>query len=253
MRNNSQIYEIYRILNISQAIISKHEITIAHFLEQFYQGLSNAKSSLYDKLEHINTVIRMIEKFHCYFHFEQSWIYTLYAYILHKAGKFDDEIRYVEMALFQDKMNDVVKNDNREISSLFKYNKNYLYETAFLKFALGSFKRVKQVKQLDLSIKLIISDRIDDAKILLDDITYDSHRLYTSLAICDIYRADTAASIKNIEKAAKSIETAHQRYHKYAAYIYELRASIFVELQQLDLARNDSVKANNLYPKDQII
>lgn len=55
-------------------------------------------------------------------------------------------------------------------------------------------------------------------------------------------------SHKHITQALKKLEEGHKAYHQYASALYKKRADLFNKLGQVDLAKNDIIRAENLFP-----
>jgi hypothetical protein len=111
---------IYEILNIPTSIISNDDYNVNHFL-----ALIADSSNCHNNLIYINQVISIIEKFHSYFHFEQSWAYTICAYTKCAAGNFDNAKHFLAKALFQDPINEFAINLPSNVSAILAYGKNF--------------------------------------------------------------------------------------------------------------------------------
>jgi len=237
---------IYFILNIPENIILNKENNINHLLFVFEH-----ENSLEKKLYYVSKIIEIVNKFHSYFHFEQSFCYTLYAYILHLKNDQISKNQYLSKALFQDRINSIALDFNNKIDTkgllwLSLYNKNYQYESMFLQFAVGTFEETSEITLLDRLIKLVFDSKIALAVALQDEINYSSHRQYLIKSIIAINLGDLALAEDKIKCAINMLEDSHKKYHKYAAKLYASRAVIFEELGLNDLSKNDIFKFHDL-------
>ncbi len=236
--------DIYEILNIAPDIISNDSNNVNYWL-----ALIATSNNYHHNLTYINQIIAIIEKFHSYFHFEQSFAYTISAYTKRAAGNFGDAKHYLAKAQFQDPINKLAQNLPDQLSAVLAYDKNYQYEQEFLRFVAKEFKTTQQLKSLDRAIRYVYLGKIRDAQILLQDFSYDSHRFWLIKAISHLYDHDLLNALKCIEQVGKMLEISHQNYHQYAAGIYQLRAKTFSALGHDQVAKNDLIKARNLCPK----
>jgi hypothetical protein len=264
---------LYNILNIPEHIILENNI---------HTILQN------ETLENLNQAVSIVNKFHSYFHFEQSFAYLLAAYIAHLKKDEHSRKDYLTKAIFQDHINEQALNfhDNASLSYIFSYNKNIRYEKDFLQFSIGKFTPSSEVELLDNAIEFSISSKIVDTEIipcsiandhvvelhdlhcapinyrlaLLDacspsihlalknGINYKSHRLDCVKTIIAIYNRELDLANIFIQNGIDSIEASHKNYHQFASSVYLKRAAIFESQGQIDLAKNDRVKAGDLFP-----
>jgi hypothetical protein len=213
---------LYKILNID------HDVII------------DRKLDLYDKnLYYLNDSVLIINKFHGYFHFEQSFLYLICAYINWLMSNDKEKTLYLEKAIFQDHNNQQAldfDNVNKDVKKIFSYNKNYKYERDFLSFALGEFKYIPQLILLDN----FLSSGDEDG-----DCNYQSHRLYFAKSMKYLFKKELDSSLAEIDKAIKMVENSHQSYHFLASDIYAKRSNIFKLMGRLELADNDLVKSHD--------
>jgi hypothetical protein len=164
---------------------------------------------------------------------------------------------YLTKAIFQDHINYqalefenmITGNITRDLEYLLSYDKCFKYEKEFLSFAIGKFATIKEIALLDAAIDFVLYFEMKEAKKIIDDLDYKSHRIYLAKTLIAIYREEIDTGNIFIKNAIDSIETSHKNYHKFASSIYLKRAAIFEILDQIDLAKNDRVKANDLFPK----
>jgi hypothetical protein len=244
---------LYDILGIPEDIILDKSHNINHWLY-----LVDQSSCDEEELKSMNRVVALINKFHSYFHFEQSFAYTICAYIYHLKSEVALRLEYLEKAIFQDHINrhaidfKNLINDEHSIDShmqlLLSYGKNHPYEKEFLRFAIGEFAATAEVELMDEAIGHALSGKISEAKSIMNGLDYRSHRLGVCSSIVAIFERDLDSGLEVILKTLKAMENAHQNYHKLASLIYLKRSDIFGKLDQMDLAKNDRVKANDLFP-----
>jgi hypothetical protein len=220
---------LYNILNIPEHIIIENNI---HDILQT------------ETLENLNQAVSILNKFHSYFHFEQSFAYLLAAYIVHLKEDAHSTQEYLTKAIFQDHLNEQALNfyNNASLAYIFFYNKNIRYEKDFLTFAIGKFVLPKEVELLDNAIELSISSKIVDT-----EINYKSHRLDCMKTIIAIYNKELDLANIYVQNAINSIENSHKNYHQFASMVYLKRAEIFELEGQIDLAKNDRLKAKDLF------
>ncbi len=213
----------------------------------FYEIL-NIPSELRPSLE---PDLEEVERFHSYFHFEQSFLYLLSAYIYLAIGDRESSSSYIEKALFQDHFNEpaLLFKEKREInlSQIFSYDKNYKYEKDFLKFALGDFRNSKEIDILDEASRDLFFVKFETAPNKLNSLSYPSHRLLVAKGLCFLYEGSAEKAASELSRAEKLLEYSHADYHKYASGLYEKRANTFKESGRKDLAENDMRKARNLF------
>ncbi len=239
---------LYDILNIPENIILEQKNNINHWLTLTKSELNTEK-----KLSHISRSIEIVNKFHSYFHFEQSFCYTLCAYILHLKNDLPTRDEYFGKALFQDRMNNIAidfcKNiDDGGLEWVFSYSRNYQYESKFLQFAIGNFEKTQEIELLDQLIELALTKQISKAKVLQKNVSFNSHRLYIAQTIIAIGFNDLDLSLDKIKYAISLLESSHKKYHQYAGELYGKRAIIFDELGLSDLSKNDKYKSHDLIP-----
>ena len=157
------------------------------------------EESLEKKLELLNLATKLVEKFHSYFHFEQSYFHTnLAQYYVGEKKK-----EQLEAALFQDHLNKQAQN------------------------LLDSTKYQRPFKNFDEYISFAIEKPIKNAKL-------------------KSFWAIKPDSAENLEQIIAQIRQCHLGYHVESAKLYLNRAFVFHKLGQLELSKNDLIKASNL-------
>jgi Tfp pilus assembly protein PilF len=160
-----------------------------------------------DRLDFLNKAIIIIDKFHSFWHFEQSYFHLQLA-LKHLANKnMVSAKQQLELAIFQDHCNwqaiDLLNNQ----SSRHIYSRPYKSFVEYLSFATN------------------------------ESPVYINNQGYWQIA---------ANNLNNTEELLKHITDHHKNYHQESAKIYLNRAMIFNKLNQSSLAKNDLVKACNL-------
>ncbi|MBN9543501.1 MAG: hypothetical protein J0G32_06915 [Alphaproteobacteria bacterium] len=172
-----------------------------------------------EDVDNIMKSILIINKFHSYFHFEQTALYLFKALINKEKSAY-----YIEKSLFQDHQNkaaiDAKNGKELGIEDILGYPHNIRTDDDFLKFALIDYTPAE----------LLFSHR----KLFMQATEFYRNN--------DIINAE-----KFIDDAINLIEEKHDLYHKNAAICYLKRAYIFEKHDRIELAKNDRIKANDLY------
>jgi hypothetical protein len=154
--------------------------------------------------------VRLCEKFHSYFHFEQSYFHLL-------LGKQTKLIQAFEEAVIQDPLNreaiHYLEKPEKEFIGM-PYKRDFRHFLDFLEFAIG--------------------DTVVDAP-------------YPQGSYWDFYDKYLISNdVKDLHKTIEAISAAHKIYHINAAKIYYNRHLSFLEMDNEILAKNDLIKAKNL-------
>ena len=161
----------------------------------------------YEQLSLLNIATDSIEKFHSFFHFEQSFFHLQLAIALLAKKKVSEAKTQLELAIFQDHVN------NQAIALLNSHEtKPQSYERPFKSF------------------KEYLKFATNEDQNPLEEIDYWKK----------------SVNIENFEHIIERIRYLHLNYHQESAKLYLNRALIFYKLNQYDLSKNDLVKANNL-------
>ncbi|MCF8462953.1 MAG: hypothetical protein K9G11_03500 [Rickettsiaceae bacterium] len=234
--------DLYIILNIDQNIILTKQNNVNYYLANSEVGIGE-----------ITQAIGYIEKFHSYFHFEQSFCYLLLAYIYHHQSDANTRDEYLEKSIFQDHYNiqalDFRNGFESNIDEILLYDKHHRYEADFLNFAVGPHDTPKEVELLDDIITKLYELKTQEAKKLLEKLNYNSHRVQVAKGLLKLYSQQEADAVNFFQQACKNLESKHRQYHQYAASIYKKRAQLFFKSQLIELGKNDLVKAKNLFPE----
>jgi hypothetical protein len=153
--------------------------------------------------------VNLCEKFHSYFHFEQSYFHLL-------LGRQQNSPAQYEAAVFQDPLN----YEAQHLLSQTTEPLNQLY--------------VRDFKDFSDFLKFAIGDNPSDEG-------------YLSRSYWDYYNKYCESNdIEYLIKTVETISSAHQLYHTNAAKIYYNRHLCFKALGNDILAKNDLIKSNNL-------
>ena len=162
-----------------------------------------------------------IEKFHSFYHFEQSYFHLQLAFHLIKEKKLEEVNEQLKLCLFQDPLNkqagSILKPTKEKIPPYKRIYNNFSDYLSFASDEKGKYSGIKGYWQDYLNYK-----KNKQAKIL--------------------------------EEIIKKVRHHHLSYHEEAAKLYINRAIIHHHLKHIDLAKNDLRKANyldkNLKEKD---
>jgi hypothetical protein len=154
--------------------------------------------------------VRLCEKFHSYFHFEQSYFHLLLA-------KRTKSKQALEEAIIQDPLNreaiHYLEKPDKEFIGM-PYKRDFRNFLDFLEFAIG-----------DTAVNVP----------------------YPQGSYWDMYEKYLVSNdIKDLHKTIEIISAAHKTYHMNAAKIYYNRHLCFLEMDNEILAKNDLIKARNL-------
>lgn len=235
---------LYKILHINEARILS-----------YYQNINNIAD--YD-LKTLNDLIQYVNRFHSYFHFEQSFAYSLCAFIYHRMNKPILVDEFISKALFQDHTNPIALNfKNPTIEHILSYDRHIMYEDDFLDFALGDHVLDELAEYLDYEILKLVKYFKEKPKKPLYKIKKKplpgmdekwTHRLGILHSLNQIKEDNIANAIDYALMAARNLEDSHEAYHKYASDLYKRRAEAFKKICQWELAENDLLKSEDLFP-----
>ncbi len=168
-------------------------------------------NSLEEQLLLLNIATQKIEKFHSFFHFEQSFFHLQLA--LYYLNKDEEKAKQqLELAIFQDHNNQQAIAILGGLKSNSPYQRIYINFNDYLKFATE------------------------------ETAEYSGNQGYWN----DWENSQDKETIENI---IEKIRHHHLNYHQESAKLYLNRAIIFHALKQDELSKNDLIKANNLDSK----
>ena len=205
----------FLVTNINSALALTNEMLPADKnIDQLSKSLLDSSMESSEQLQIATKCVNLCEKFHSYFHYEQSFFHLL-------LGKKTRSISEYEAAILQDPMNyeakHLLNNLQTDTNIEFPY---ILYTRDFQNFS-------------DF-LKLVIDDNV---------INYQ----YLAESYWDYYdRFIATDDIQYLIKTLEMISMAHQKYHNNAAKIYYNRHLVFKNLDNEILAKNDLIKAKNL-------
>jgi len=225
--------------------------------EKMLLPAENINNFLKSDIGSLNRAIEYINKFHSYFHFEQSFAYLLCAYCARTLGLESEMKEYLDKSIFQDHTNIFAINfKNKDIAELLSYGRNIMYEDDFWDFVLGDHHKDEMIEDLDLAIEYCVR-KIQNQEQIIPRVAHEkdfeyhkntSHRIAFLYSLRHIMLEDFERAFIYAQNMVDNLEASHKRYHEYAAYIYTRRAKVFEELEQESLAKNDLIKANDLNP-----
>jgi len=168
------------------------------------------EQNLEQKLKLLSLAANKIERFHSYFHFEQSYFHLQLAKLYRQQNDEENAVMQLNAAIFQDHL-------NKEAEQLLSNAKgSEIYKRPFADFT----------KYLFFATNEEIANSKDPSFWSMND-----------------------ASFTDLRNIIAKIRAHHLKYHQESAKLYLNRALIFHKLNQFDLAKNDLVKAKNLDSK----
>lgn len=184
-------------------VIFKNQYNNIDDLNKKMLSLSNTS----EQLSLLNLATSLVEKFHSFFHFEQSFFHLQLAISLLEKNKIPEAKMQLESAIFQDHVNEqaiALLNDSK--TPIKPYKRPFQNFIEYIKFATNEDQE------------------------LLEEIDYWKK----------------PHNIENFEHIIERIRYLHLNYHQESAKLYLNRSLIFYKLEQYYLANNDIVKATNL-------
>ncbi len=168
---------------------------------------------LHEQLSLLTIATNLVEKFHSFFHFEQSFFHLQLAICYLSDKEYEQAKAQLELAIFQDHVNQQAIDLLNNIQNSATYKRPYNKFSQYLSFATN--------------------EHIDgDPR---NESYWD-----------DWKKEQDKESLKQI---IEKIRYLHLNYHQESAKLYLNRALVFYKLEQYSLAKNDVVKASNLDSK----
>ncbi len=167
-----------------------------------------SSKNLEERFYFLNIAAKNLEKFHSFFHFEQSFFHLQLAIKYLQLGNKDEASIQLEAAIFQDYMNEQAISLTQDIESQNIYKRPYNSFLEYLKFASGE----------DFACN------------------YSPENYWA-------FNQDDALGLQNTIQAIRNL---HLAYHQESAKLYLNRAIILKALGNKALAKNDLTKAHNL-------
>lgn len=180
-------------------------------------ALAASEKDPQNRLQLLNNAINEIEKFHSFFHFEQSYFHLRLGILYLKNKQRQEASEEFANAIFQDHL-------NHQAIFLQKQN-HYLRSDPVYRRPVSDFKSY-----------LIFANTNQEAldnQTLFMQLDRDNYWHY-----CDNHVL--------LEKVIEQIRCNHLNYHTASAKFYLNRAATFASLGQKDLAKNDLIKAGCL-------
>ena len=159
------------------------------------------------KLEFLTLATSHVERFHSFFHFDQSYFHLKLAILYSIIGDKEKKKEQLDFAVFQDHEN------HQALLMLGRQSSDNIYKRPYDKF----------VDYLCFAA----GEKIDN---------FEPQGYWLS----------DQDNINNIKIIIEEIRNRHLRYHQESAKLYLNRALIFHLLSEHDLSKNDIVKAHNL-------
>ncbi len=178
----------------------------------YLNRLTSIQTDLEIALSLLNSATSKIEKFHSFFHFEQSYFHLQLALIHLKEKQHEQMFEALKSAIFQDPLNIYAKQILAGDYQISHYQRPYNNFLNYLEFATE-----EEVKHSN------------------DQGYWNDYAQYQQTQQNEI-----------LTEIIEKIRYHHLNYHQESAKLYINRAIIFYQLGQIDLAKNDLVKANNL-------
>lgn len=172
------------------------------FLNKQAQFASDAAA----QLSFLSKASKLAEKFHSFFHFEQSYFHTQLAVMYTDCGKKEEAHEQLQLAVFQDHINTQAKSMLAQTMPIDICRRPYNSFSEYLNFATGEKRE-------------------------------SPNKGYWCLGF---------STIMELHQIIEGVKFQHLLYHEEAAKIYLNRALVFSALRERDLAKNDLMKAFNL-------
>jgi hypothetical protein len=217
-----KIVNINQCLSLTNENFSDQQYNIDYLAQKLHEDIN-----LEEKLSIANKCINLCEKFHSYFHFEESYFRLLLAKNLDNQELY---IKELEAAIFQDPLNYEAKslllevlspdderlNDHRYIGKVNdkKYERDFENYSQFLTFAIGESAVIHESPK--------------------ESYWYNFSRYQET------------AELVLLQSTVEIISCNHKLYHCQAAKLYYNRSKIFSSMNCDTLAKNDLIKAKNL-------
>jgi 2-amino-4-hydroxy-6-hydroxymethyldihydropteridine diphosphokinase len=166
-----------------------------------------SENDLGRKLELLSLATILVEKFHSFFHFEQSYFHLKLAILSANIGDKKQEKEQLDLAIFQDRLNFQAISMISGATYIEEYKRPYNDFVDYLLFA---------------SNEKVVKSKIQG------------------------YWYKSQDNIESVKDVIEEIRDRHLRYHQESAKLYLNRSLIFHLLNKYDLAKNDLVKAHNL-------
>ncbi len=221
------------------AILDTHFVDLEEDIDLLSHRLISTHK-LEEKLLIATKCVDLCEKFHSYFHFEQSYFHLLLAKLYLERDEKDDAIKQLEKSLFQDHLN------HEALDLLIKY-----YNETQDNDELEKYKNHASSYMVKIGRTEVYSRNFSDfegfLKFALSDPVFNEPESQSYWVMYEKYLK--SPSVDHLIKTIDIISKNHALYHNNAARIYYNRHLIFQELGDIGLAKNDMIKSKNLDPE----
>lgn len=217
-----KVVNINRCLSLGDKNFSDHQYNIDYLAQKLYDNIN-----LEEKLPIANRCISLCEKFHSYFHFEESYFNLLLA---KSVDNLELRIQALEAAIFQDPLNYEAK---KLLIGILPLGDDRLYDHRYI----GDIKDEEYVRDLkDYSGFLHFA--------IGDSFVFSQPPVESYWHNFELYEHDKR--IELLQSVVELVSHNHKLYHTEAAKVYFNRHAIFNQLGNDVLAKNDLIKAMNL-------
>lgn len=225
-------------LNINKCLLlEKFNFTNPYNNIDWLNAKAIATENLEEKLKLLNLAASQLEKFHSFFHFEQSFFHLQLAIKYLELGKEEEADIQLEAAIFQDHVN------GQAISLKQTQSLRHVEQSETSK---GCFRDPSLTLEDD-DLPLVDSHQVYKR-------VYNSFAQYLKFAsgedFTEEYDEESYWAFKQdlygIENIIEEIKKLHLAYHQESAKLYLNRAIIFKKIGNNELAKNDLTKAHNL-------
>ena len=187
-------------------------------------------STLNQQLDLLNKATSKVEKFHSFFHFEQSYFHLQFAIELQKINKLEEARQQFELAIFQDHNNQQAISILNNSSSYQNYKRPFESYAQFLNFA--SEEKIKESYQNPHWENFQLSDLekiIEDLRFRHLNYHQQSARLYLNRAI--VFRKLNLLDLAyNDLKKANNLDSDLLKRDDFIKIIPELASKVIIGL-----------------------
>ncbi len=223
--------------------LNKHLLLIDSYFEDPRNNVDFTISELpnitdkFDRKKSILHAIENIEKFHSYFHFEQSFFHTQYAKYLSSIGDVASAIEQYKLGIFQYHINaeahtglvELLKANSSEWLEAIEYARKFNVKISSA--SLDGYKRPYS------TYKEYINFATSSSKYFIESLELPSNIYYEDLAV------------EEYKSAIADISFRHKQYHKNAAIVYLNYFILLLDIKEIEIAKNALKKSKNLDPE----
>ena len=217
-----KVVNINLCLSLEDENFSDDQYNIDYLTKRLHENIS-----LEEKLSITNRCIRLCEKFHSYFHFEESYFNLLLA---KNVDNLELRIQALEAAIFQDPLNYEAK---KLLIGILPKDDDRLYDHRYV----GDIKDEEYVRDFK-DYRGFLHFAIGEAAV------FSQPPIESYWHNFELYENEKEIGI--LQSIVELVSYNHKLYHTEAAKVYFNRHAIFSQLGNDVLAKNDLVKATNL-------